>query len=96
MFEKRKYLTRGIKEQLTIPLQITLWKMIDNLALEKDYLQIFELTQISDTQIHILHNQEVPVFTSELTVNGNIPKEKLKIYVIDDGEYSTMLLSEEY
>ena len=96
MFDKKRYLTRGIQEQLSIPLQMTLWTMIENLTIEKDYLQIFEFTKISDMQIHILHSQEVPDFSSELLVNGNIPKEKLKIYVIDDGEYSTMLLAEEY
>ena len=96
MFDKTKYLTRGIQEQLTTPLQRALWEMIDHLTIEKDYLQIFELTQISESQIHILHSQEVPAFTSVLFINGNMPKEKLKIYVIDDGEQSTMLLAEEY
>ena len=55
MFDKTKYLTRGVQEQLTIPLQRALWEMIDLLTIEKDYLQIFELTQISESQIHILH-----------------------------------------
>lgn len=96
MFDKTKYLTRGVQEQLTIPLQRALWEMIDHLTIEKDYLQIFELTQISESQIHILHRQEVPGFSSELSIHRNLPKEKLKIYVIDDGEYSTMLLAEEY
>lgn len=96
MFDKQKYLTRVIQENLSIPLQIALWGMIDKLDIELDYLQIFEITQLPNMQLQILHKQEVPEYSSELILPGNIPGEKLKIYVIDDGEYSTMFLAEEY
>ncbi len=96
MFDKQKYLTKGIQEKLSIPLQIALWRMIEKVDKELDYLQIFEIKQLPDMQVQILHRQEVPEYASELIVKGTIPGDKLKIYVIDDGEYSTMLLSEEY
>ena len=96
MFDKERYLSRGVQENLSIPVQITLWRMIEKVTVEKDYLQIFELSQLPNNQLRILHKQELPEYTSELSTNGNLPKEKLKIYVIDDGEYSTMLLADEY
>ena len=53
MFDKERYLTRGIKEKLSIPVQITLWRMIEKVTLEKDYLQIFEISQLPNNQIRI-------------------------------------------
>lgn len=96
MFDKERYLTRGIKEKLSIPVQITLWRMIEKVTLEKDYLQIFEISQLPNNQLRILHKQELPEYSSELVISGNIPEVNLKIYVIDDGEYSSMLLADEY
>ena len=96
MFDKQRYLTRGIQEKLSIPLQVALWRMIEKIDKELDYLQIFEIRQLPDMQLHIQHKQEIPAYSSELIVKGTIPGEKLKVYVIDDGEYSTMLLAEEY
>ncbi len=96
MFNQQRYLTKGIQEKLSIPLQVSLWRMIEKVSIELDYLQIFEIKQLPNKQLHILHKQEVPEYPSELILSGSIPEEKLKIYVIDDGEYSTMLLAEEY
>lgn len=96
MFDKARYLTRGINEKLSIPLQITLWTMIEKLTLEKDYLQVFELSQAKDLHIRILHKQEVPPYSAELLVTGTISEKKLNVFVIDNGDYSTMLLAEEY
>lgn len=96
MFDKQRYLTRGIQEKLSIPLQVTLWRMIEKVDKELDYLQVFEIQQLPDMQVQVLHRQEVPAYSSELIVKGTIPGDKLKVYVIDDDEYSTMLLAEEY
>lgn len=96
MFEKQRYLTRGIQEKLSIPLQVALWRMIEKVDKELDYLQVFEIHQLPDMQVQVLHRQEEPGYTSEIIVRGTIPEDKLKVYVIDDGEYSTMLLAEEY
>lgn len=96
MFDKQRYLTRGISEKLSIPLQVTLWRMIEKVDKELDYLQVFEIHQLPDMQVQILHRQEEPDYTSEIIVRGTIPEDKLKVYVIDDGDYSTMLIAEEY
>jgi len=96
MFDKQRYLTRGISEKLSIPLQVTLWRMIEKVDKELDYLQVFEIHQLLDMQVQVLHRQEEPDYTSEIIVRGTIPEDKLKVYVIDDGDYSTMLIAEEY
>lgn len=96
MFNGQRYLTRGVQEQVSIPLQVTLWRMIENLKIEVDYLQIFEIEQISDDQIKITHKQEEPQYEKVTVKSGMIASTHLKIYVIDEYEYSTMLLAKEY
>lgn len=98
MFDKEnRYITRGINEKIDLQLQILLWSLVDNLKVEKDYLQVFKLSRVGDV-INIEHTQEVPKYKSFIKVNAKDLefKEEIKIYVIDSGVYSTMLLSEEY
>jgi hypothetical protein len=60
----------------------------------KDYLQAFELSAAGPMQA-ITHSSEVP----EYHMTYLIPSEKPiteKLYIIDDGDHSTMLLAEEY
>lgn len=96
MFEGQRYLTKGVKEQVSIPLQITLWSMIEKLEIEVDYLQIFEIEQLANSQLSITHKQEEPEYQSITILPGVIQSNKIKIYVIDDHEYATMLLADEY
>ena len=98
MFDKEnRYVTRGINEKIDLQLQILLWSLVDDLKVEKDYLQVFKLSRVGDV-INIEHTQEVPEYKSSIKVNAKDLefKEEIKIYVIDSGVYSTMLLSEEY
>lgn len=98
MFDiENRYITRGVNEKIDLPLQLFLWSLIDNLEIEKDYLQVFNLNRVGDV-INIEHTQEVPEYKSFIKVNAKDLefKEEIKIYVIDSGVYSTMLLSEEY
>lgn len=101
MFNKEnRYITKGINEIVDIRLQIFLWRAIDNLkdkVENVDYLQIFEIEKEYGT-ITINHRQEVPEYNEEhiielcdIDVVG-----KIKVFVIDSGDYSTMLLAEEY
>ena len=101
MFNKEnRYITKGINEVVDIRLQIFMWRAIDNLKdkVEKvDYLQVFEIEKEYGT-ITIKHRQEVPEHKEEyiielcdIDVIG-----KIKVFVIDSGDYSTMLLAEEY
>ena len=101
MFKKEsRYITRGANEKLDLRLQLILWNMIDKLneeGKELDYLQVFKVRKCKEG-IVIEHSQEVPEYKEKyvidlenIEVNGNI-----KVFVIDDYEYSTMMLAEEY
>ncbi|WP_242984833.1 DUF960 family protein [Clostridium beijerinckii] len=63
-----------------------------------DYLQIFNISQINKSRIEITHEQEIPEYKAIYEIDGQeiILENDAKIYVIDDGEYSTMILAEEY
>ena len=93
MFRNR-YITRGISLEIPLELQLFLWDCIDKLSDPKDYLQVFRLSDFNGKQ-RIVHHQEVPEYKKEylLKVSETV---NTKIFVIDDGEYCTMLLSEEY
>lgn len=98
MFDKEnRYITRGVNEKIDLSLQILLWNLVDDLKVEKDYLQVFKLSRTGEV-INIEHIQEVLEYKSFIKVNAKDLefKEEMKIYVIDSGIYSTMLLSEEY
>ena len=101
MFKKEnRYITKGVNEKLDLRLQLILWSMIDKLneeGKELDYLQVFKVRKCKEG-IVIEHSQEVPEYKEKyvidlenIEVNGNI-----KVFVIDDNEYSTMMLAEEY
>jgi hypothetical protein len=44
MFDKQRYLTRGVDKTIPLEVQIFMWQCIDNLKVEKDYLQVFDLS----------------------------------------------------
>lgn len=94
MFHNARYLTKGVNSQIPKDLQLALWAMVDLNEGEKDYLQVFKIECCKGYTV-ITHSQEVPAyekvfyFTFDLGFTG-------KIYVIDDGSHSTMLLAEEY
>ena len=88
MFNKERYLTRGISNEIPLEIQILLWSMIDKLNVKKDYLQVFEIEPIDANLLKIEH--------SDIVVKNVGISSKVKIFVIDDGEYSTMMLSSEY
>lgn len=68
--------------------------MVLSMPVKKHYLQIFELY----TKYNILmvkHSQEVPPYEKTYKFIALEPINE-KIYIIDDVEYSTMLLASEY
>ncbi len=78
-----------------------MWSMIDKLKdegnIELDYLQVFKLRK-EESKVIIEQSQEVPESKVSCTIeieDVEIGNEN-KIYVIDSGEYSTMLLPSEY
>lgn len=102
MFNKNnRYVTRGINEEVDIRLQLIMWSVIDNLKdegnIELDYLQVFKLRKNGDKVI-VEQSQEVPEYSStyEIELEDVEFDGEVKVYIIDSGEYSTMLYPSEY
>ena len=102
MFKKNnRYVTRGVNEEVDIRLQLTIWSMIDKLKdkgnVELDYLQVFKIRK-EGNNIVINQSQEVPEYscTYEIEIEGIKIDDEIKVYVIDSGDYSTMLFPYEY
>lgn len=99
VFERKRYITKGVAETISPRLHNILWYIIDIMDVSpKDYLQIFKLDQIyvnRDFMQRITHIQKQPEYKKEHIINF---KEVIneKIYIIDNGDYSTMLLTYEY
>ncbi len=100
MFEKSKgrYLTRGVDNEIPLALQMFLWECIDALPEERDYLQVFELSESATGLQKIIHKQEEPEYKAEYIITEELAPKAVtaKIFVIDDGDHCTMLLAEEY
>ena len=75
-------------------MQSILWELIFKLPVDKDYLQVFNLSAEGDKQI-IRHTQEVPEYNQEYVFEFENPVTE-KIFVIDDETHTTMLLASEY
>ena len=80
---------------MSLLLQFFMWQLIDEMDISKDYLQVFHFTMYDGKQ-KITHIQEQPEYKREYLLNTGTPFYIGKIFVIDDGLYSTMMLSEEY
>ena len=96
MFDRDRYLTIEVSNEIPLEIHILLWSMIDELNVKKDYLQVFEIDPIGINLLKIEHRQEVPRYKKEIVVINVGISSKVKIFVIDDGEHSTMMLSSEY
>ena len=95
MFKNNRFITTGIQSRIPHDTQRLLWYLIDVLEIpEVDSYQFFTLTIEAGKQ-KIIHKQEQPEYSVELLVEVSEPVSE-KVYVIDDGENSTMLLAEEY
>ena len=95
MFNNKRYLTRGVQADIPFELQFFMWECIDNLSVEKDYLQVFELENADGIQ-RIHHFSEQPEYSMEYLLPAIPDPITTKVYVIDDGDHCTMLLAEEY
>ena len=102
MFKKNnRYVTRGVNEEVDIRLQLAIWAMIDKLKdkenVELDYLQVFKIRK-EGNNIVINQSQEIPEYscTYEMEIEEIQIDDEIKVYVIDSGDYSTMLFPYEY
>ena len=94
IFNNQKFITRGVVENIPIPLQLLMWEMIRTLPVDKDYLQVFSLSE-KDGKQRIIHTQEEPEYKKEYVLNLNLLTTG-KVFVIDDKTHSTMLMNYEY
>ena len=94
MPETKRYLTCGVDSTIPLELQLFLWECVDSMPAPKDYLQVFDLEQVGCMQ-SITHSSEEPEYRHVYMIPSDAPI-KEKLYIIDDGDHSTMLLSSEY
>lgn len=101
MFDsKTRYITKGINEVIPFPIQLLMWNEIDSrlrtAGIAVDYLQVFSLFK-EGGGLKIIHTQEKPEYRKELcmSLKDELPL-PLRIFVIDDETYSTMMLANEY
>ena len=96
-------MTRRIADELSEELVMFMWARIDELKAHSDghmdYLQVFELKPMVDdlgqTKQVIIHRSEQPAYEQGYMLSMANPEEA-KVFVIDSGDYSTMMLAEEY
>lgn len=101
MFDNKRYMTTGIKNEIPLRIQLFMWSCIDTLKEQRQevgYLQVFKLTKerADDIEYQLVeHRQEVPEYKKKFSI---FPSEIVdaKIFIIDDGDHSTMMLAEEY
>ena len=94
MSETKRYLTCGVDSTIPLELQLFLWDCVEHMPAPKDYLQVFELSPSGPMQ-SIIHRSEEPEYRKVYLLPSDAPITE-KVYVIDDGDHSTMLLSSEY
>lgn len=88
------YITTNASNRIPERTQLLLWMLFDQMQVEKDYLQIFNMS-IQNGKQHIRHHQEQPPWSEEILFLTDAPVAE-KIYIITEGEYSTMMLAEDY
>lgn len=95
MFEGDRFMTRGVHKSIPLELQLFIWEAIANMPAPKDYFQIFNLKIENNMQV-IHHYSEQPKFDMTYILPTIEKPVNAKVYIIDDGDYCTMLLAEEY
>lgn len=93
----KHYITKGVAELLPMDLILMLLILIDSMDVqERDYLQVFKLRNMHN-HIEIIHEQEVPEYTDTVKYFCDEVKfDKLRIFVIAEADFCTVLLSTEY
>ena len=103
MFDRNsRYETSGINENLDLKYRILLWKLIEELGdcPDLDSFQIFRFEERRDADGNIIrvvtHIQENTGYSKEYILELSDDFIEGTVYVIDDGECSIMLWSDEY
>ena len=90
MFDTSRYLTCGVDSAIPLELQLFLWECVEHMPAPKDYLQVFELS-LSGSMQSVTHSSEEPEYRKVYMMPSDAPITE-KLYIIDDGDHSTMLL----
>ena len=95
-----RYITRGISEIVPLEIQLLMWNEVDEVVRKEkvDYLQVFEFS-VKENHIVMEHRQEEPEYKQTIhlkKVESYLCLDKVKVFVIDDIDHSTMLLASEY
>ena len=93
----QRYITSGVNEQISIDIQLFCWYCYEVVKAtgKYDYLQVFELKTVGEHTQQIEHRQEVPEYNQVYQLTSLNPI-KQKIFIIEEGNYVTMLLADEY
>ena len=95
ILKNERFHTNGVGGSVCPLLQLFMWQCIDEMPPPKDYLQTFRC-MIEDGKQKIVHEQETPEYKTAYLLSADTPIFIGKIFVIDDGNHSTMMLAEEY
>jgi hypothetical protein len=98
VFNNERYVSKGVGAVIPAEVCAVLWAMIDALkvtGIEVSGYQFFTLSPQNEGQ-KIVHSQEQPDYTRDTTLPLNCSPVQERIYAIDNGEYSAMILSSEY
>ena len=98
---ENKFITIWVKENISLDIQLFMWNEIEkriNSKEQVDYLQIFNLTIIDEVLgiVEIEHTQEIPEYRNISIIKSKGVRINLKVYVIIESEYATMMLASEY
>jgi hypothetical protein len=94
---KQKYITAGVCDQISLPTQMLIWQLAASLP-EKDYLLVFELMsgfQEGRRTQTIIMTQEVPTYRKTFSFYCDDSVDE-RLFLIDNGNYITLLLTSEY
>lgn len=100
MQDRPCYLTTSI-QSLPIMLIEELLVLVSRLTasgIERDRIQVFNIKVEPTCTVCIVHKQENPkyVHIQHINIENGMDSECLTILLVDDGEYMTMMLAEEY
>ena len=100
MFSNAGYMTRRFADEIPMGQQLFMIETINTYRNNSnvDYLQVFELSEVivnGRTCQRIVHSQERPPYKKVYTIETD-EVVRQKIFVIDDEDYHTFLLAEEY
>lgn len=101
-FSSDKYATKGVSERVPLDTQLALWSILDKRKQRGDTLdclQVFDLTieLVDGEPLQVVRNrQEQPPHEETIYLDVTEPVEGITLWVIDSGEYCTMLFPNEY